>query len=325
MRIVSINYRTTGSMKDEKIVLPGGAGLVGQNLVACLKTNGYTNIVVIDKHRANLEILKQLHPEVTTYFADLSVAGEWSKLFESASTVVMLQAQIGGTIYSQFIDNNVTSTHLIIEEIIKNKITNVVHVSSSVVESLADDFYTNTKTQQEELVLGSGISCPILRPTLMFGWFDRKHLGWLSRFMKKVPVFPIPGNGQYMRQPLYVGDFCNIILSCIENNIPPTIYNISGHEKIDYIDIIKAIKSATRARTLILHIPLRLFYSLLSIWAVFDRNPPFTTQQLEALIIKEEFEVTDWPTIFGVKCTPFSEAIHETFNHLSYSNVTLEF
>ena len=22
----------------------------------------------------------------------------------------------------------------------------------------------------------------------MYGWFDRKHLGWLSRFMRKVPI-----------------------------------------------------------------------------------------------------------------------------------------
>ena len=41
----------------------------------------------------------------------------------------------------------------------------------------------------------------------MFGWFDRKHLGWLARFMCRVPVFPIPGSGEYLRQPLYVGDF----------------------------------------------------------------------------------------------------------------------
>ena len=42
----------------ERIILPGGAGLVGQNLVARLKAKGYENIVVIDKHVKNLEILK---------------------------------------------------------------------------------------------------------------------------------------------------------------------------------------------------------------------------------------------------------------------------
>ena len=100
------------------------------------------------------------------------------------------------------------------------------------------------------MVLESGIPCPVLRPTLMFGWFDRKHLGWLSRFMKKVPIFPIPGHGRYMRQPLYVGDFCNIIISCIEHRIRDGIYNISGHEKVDYIDMIREIKRATRAGTI---------------------------------------------------------------------------
>ena len=31
----------------------------------------------------------------------------------------------------------------------------------------------------------------------MFGWFDRKHLGWLARFMTRAPVFPVPGHGRY--------------------------------------------------------------------------------------------------------------------------------
>ena len=178
---------------------------------------------------------------------------------------------------------------------------------------------------QERMVLDSGIACPVLRPTLMFGWFDRKHLGWLSRFMQKVPVFPIPGHGRYLRQPLYVGDFSNIIISCIENRITEGIFNISGHEKVDYIDIIREIKRATRAGAAIVNSPYSLFHGLLWLWAVFDRNPPFTTQQLAALVAKDEFEVIDWPGKFGVRCTPFAEAMEETFRHPVYSNVILEF
>ena len=175
------------------------------------------------------------------------------------------------------------------------------------------------------MVLDSGLVCPILRPTLMFGWFDRKHLGWLSRFMKKVPIFPIPGDGRYMRQPLYVGDFCNIIISCIEHKVANGIYNISGHDKVDYIDIIREIKRATDAKALIVKIPYHLFYALIWLWGRFDKNPPFTTQQLSALIAKDEFEVIDWPSIFDVPCTSFAKAIDETFNDPTYSKVALEF
>lgn len=308
-----------------KIILAGGAGLVGQNLVVRMKARGYTNIVVLDKHRKNLDILKKIHTDVTFDYADLAVAGDWQQYFADAEVVVMLQAQIGGNNYQEFIRNNLDSTRLILDLIKIRKVPYLVHISSSVVESVADDFYTNTKKEQEQMVLESGIACPILRPTLMFGWFDRKHLGWLSRFMKKVPVFPIPGHGRYMRQPLYVGDFCNIIISCIENRIDNGIYNITGHEKIDYIDIIREIKSAIGTKTLIIKIPYFLFYTLLRVWDIFDKNPPFTTQQLVALRANDEFEVIDWPEIFNVTRTPFAKAIDETFNDPTYSKIRLEF
>jgi nucleoside-diphosphate-sugar epimerase len=312
-------------MIRKKIVLPGGAGLVGQNLVAKLISKGYTNIVVIDKYKKNLEILKSVHPSVNTLYADLSIQGDWQAYFKDADVVVMLQAQIGGIFYQEFVDNNVKSTKLILDLIKINHIPNLVHISSSVVESAADDFYTRSKIEQEKLVLASGIECPILRPTLMFGWFDRKHLGWLARLMKRIPVFPIPGNGKFMRQPLYVGDFCDVIISCIENNIKTGVFNISGHEKIDYIEMINMIKKVSGAKAIILNIPYSIFYALLWIWAIFDKNPPFTTQQLQALVTKDEFEVIDWPNIFGVRYTPFEEAIEETFQHPIYSKVTLDF
>lgn len=310
---------------DNKIILPGGAGLVGQNLVAHLKAKNYNNIIVLDKHKANLAILKQVQPDIITEYADLAKPGEWRHHFEGADVVVQLQAQIGGNVYQDFVRNNIDSTKLIIEEMKTNNVPYLVHISSSVIESVADDFYTNTKKEQERIVLESGLAGPTLRPTLMFGWFDRKHLGWLSRFMQKVPVFPIPGEGKYMRQPLYSGDFCDIIISCIENKIQEGVFNISGHENIDYIDMIREIKCAIKSKTLILKIPYSLFRLLLWIWALFDKDPPFTTQQLKALTASDEFEVINWPEIFDVPYTPFSQAIDETFNHPKYSKVILEF
>ena len=310
---------------NRKIILPGGAGLVGQNLVARLLDKGYKNIVVLDKHRANLAILKKTQPQIVTEYADLAETGDWQQHFIEADVVVMLQAQIGGNNYQEFVRNNIDSTRNILNTVKDQNIPNLVHISSSVVESVSNDYYTNTKKEQEDMVLKSGISAPILRPTLMFGWFDRKHLGWLSRFMKKVPVFPIPGDGKYMRQPLYSADFCDIIISCIENNIQSGRYNISGHEKIDYIDMIREIKKAINSKTLIVRIPYQLFYFLLWIWAFFDKNPPFTTQQLKALTASDEFEVIDWPNIFDVEYTSFSEAIDTTFNDPVYSKVILDF
>ena len=229
-----------------KIALTGAAGLVGQNLIPRLKARGYTDIVALDKHKANVAILRRLHPDIVVIEADLARDRGWQQAVADADVVVFSHAQIGGLDEADFTANNVTATERVIEAV-RAKQPYVVHLSSSVVESAADDWYVQSKDAQEKIVVQSALPVVVLRPTLMFGWFDRKHLGWLARFMQKTPVFPIPGHGRYLRQPLYAGDFCDIIMACIERR-PSGTYNISGQEKIDYLDLIRAVKAATGAR-----------------------------------------------------------------------------
>lgn len=311
--------------KNSKILIPGAAGLVGQNLIVQLKKRGYSNIVAIDKHTQNIKVLRELHPEIRIIEADLAEDGTWREEFKNADVVLMLQAQIGAPILDPFIRNNVTSTKNILALMKEYKIPYLVHISSSVVNSVAEDFYTETKKEQEKLVVESGITQCILRPTLMYGWFDRKHLGWLSRFMEKVPFFPIPGHGRYMRQPLYEKDFCNIIISAMENQPKNKAYNITGRDEVDYIDIIRTIKKVKGLKTPIVKIPFNIFKFLMATYAVFSSNPPFTTQQLEALVADDEFELIPWWEIFDVKSTPFEDAMYETFNDPEYSKIILKF
>jgi len=311
--------------REQKIVLLGGAGLVGQNLAIRLKEHGYRNLVVVDKHRANLAILRRLHPDITAAHADLAEQGDWAQHVKDAGVVVMLQAQIGAATAAPFIRNNLATTAHILAAIRRYEVPYTVHISSSVVESSAVDDYTTTKRQQERLVLESGITCVVLRPTLMFGWFVRKHLGWLSRFMHTTPVFPVPGHGRFVRQPLYAGDFCNLIISCIRSRISGQVFNITGLQRVTFIDMVRELRRATESRCAILRIPYPLFHLLLRLWTLVDSDPPFTTDQLTALTAGDEFEIIDWERIFGVMATPFRMAIDETFRHPVYSKIVLEF
>ncbi|MEZ5501326.1 MAG: hypothetical protein R3E50_01245 [Halioglobus sp.] len=134
-----------------------------------------------------------------------------------------------------------------------------------------------------------------------------------------------PRSWEYVRQPLYAGDFAAIIVSCIEQRPPPRCYNISGKEKITYIEIIRKIKAAKRSACLLVRLPYNLFYFLLAVYALFDSDPPFTTSQLKALVIDEVFEDIDWEAIFAVTATPLDQAISATFTHPVYSNIRLKF
>jgi nucleoside-diphosphate-sugar epimerase len=307
-----------------KIVITGAAGLVGQNLVARLKNRDGITLVGIDKHAANVALFKKIHPSVPIVEANLAQAGEWNEAFVGADAVVVNQAQIGGLNEDEFWQNNVEATKHILAAIEEHNVPYFVGISSSVVRSRADDFYTRTKAAQEKLFDASAVPHVTLRPTLMFGWFDRKHLGWLRRFMDRAPVFPIPGDGNYTRQPLYVGDFVSIIIAAMERRTAGT-FDISGQEQISYGHLIAAIHEIVRPRARIVHIPYGLFWFLLWTYARINADPPFTTRQLEALVIPETFPVIDWPGIFGVEATPLRTALAETYLDPAYGQVALEY
>ncbi|MEP6939674.1 MAG: NAD-dependent epimerase/dehydratase family protein [Rudaea sp.] len=310
--------------RDARIVITGAAGLVGQNLVVELKRRGYARIVAIDKHAYNLGILRDLHPEVEAVCADLAEPGDWERSFAGAACVVQLHAQITGKAAAVFERNNVDATRCVLAACAQHATPYLVHVSSSVVNSVADDDYTRTKRAQERLVADSGIAHCVLRPTLMFGWFDPKHLGWLSRFMAKSPIFPIPGDGRYMRQPLYERDFCRCVASCIESRPTGVAYDVCGATRIDYVDIIRTIKRVKGLRTRIVHIPFGLFRLLLKLYALFSGKPPFTADQLTALSAGDEFHGVDTLATFGVRQTPFEDAVRESYCDPRFSGIVLK-
>lgn len=313
--------------QTRKIVITGAAGLVGQNLTSRLLAGGNSQLVAIDKHAANMAIFRQQFPSVNAIQADMAKREDvpaWRDALDGCDALVIGHAQIGGLDSSEFVRNNVHATERLLEAAIQSRVPYLVNISSSVVNSMAKDDYTETKKTQERLIADSGMKQIILRPTLMFGWFDRKHLGWLGRFMQRTSVFPVPGTGRFLRQPLFVGDFCEIILSSIEQQ-KTGAFNISGQEQIDYIDLIRAVKTATQAKVRIQKVPYSLFWAMLQFNALFDRNPAFTVKQLQALVTPDIFEVIDWPGIFGIRATPLQQALDITFRDPVYSKVVLAF
>jgi len=311
-----------------KVFLPGGAGLVGLNLIALLQSSHPDwEILVVDKKREAVAIARKLFPAVTFLLNDLTETDgqQWPAAIRGCAACVMLQAEIGNTDPSQFERNNVHSTEVVLEQLRLAGIQRLVHVSSSVVNSVATDLYTQTKRSQELLVLQQWPAAVVLRPTLMFGWFDRKHLGWLARFMQKLPLFPIPGSGRFIRQPLYVGDFCMLIQRCLEDPGLQGAYDISGLEKVSYLSLMRQLRQAVNARTWIIHLPIPLFGLLLQLWALISRQPAFTRSQLKALTAGDEFEVINWPGIFAITPTPLAEALRITYQDPRFSQVEMPF
>ena len=58
----------------------------------------------------------------------------------------------------------------------------------------------------ENTIETSGLKYTILRPTMIYGSPRDRNMWRLIRFMRYSPIVPIFGDGNYLQQPIFVGD-----------------------------------------------------------------------------------------------------------------------
>jgi nucleoside-diphosphate-sugar epimerase len=290
-----------------KLVVTGAAGMVGQNLVPALLARGDA-VLAVDKHAGNLEILKERAPGALVETADLADPGAWQERFAGVSAVVDLKAQITAPVAGPHQRNNVEATLRVLDACRRHRVPHLVFLSSSVVISVADDHYTRTKREAERAVRESDVPHTVLRPPLMYGPGDVKHLGYILGLMERLPLLPIPGHGRYMRQPLYVGDLVQVILAATVRGPSGEAHNVIGHERLTFIDLLRRVGRLRKARCRLQPLPLPLFRAALALQGWLFRRPAFTREQLQALMAGDDFPVDDWAGRFGVRYTPFDEA-----------------
>ena len=82
-----------------KIVIAGGAGFVGRNLIRIMKEDGFKSedITVLDSNMENLKFLEKSGVKLVS--ADLSQKGEWEDELVETEYLINLTAQISSPEY----------------------------------------------------------------------------------------------------------------------------------------------------------------------------------------------------------------------------------
>jgi len=290
----------------QKVIVTGAAGFVGRNLVPQLLKRGFrvTALVKNDQEKAHLANTK-----VKVEVIDLAKTGEWPKFLDPDSIVIHLAAEISSKNPQTFVRNNVVATRNLISFAKKVKIQRIIHFSSAAVTSIRLDDYAKTKKKQEELIIKSEIPYLVLRPSMMYGPTDDKNIGWLIKMAKSLPVIPLPGGGNFGRQPVYIGDVCEIVIAMISQKTNNKIYEVHGYEYVTLKEMIKEINKQFRIKKLALPVPIIFLKAAIAVQQRVLRNPKFTTDQIESLTSGEKFKGDDWAKLFGIIPTNFSKGL----------------
>jgi nucleoside-diphosphate-sugar epimerase len=129
----------------------------------------------------------------------------------------------------------------------------IVHVSITNPSSQSPLPYFRGKGVLEEFLAGLGVPFAIVRPTVIFGNEDIliNNIAWL---LQHVPVFAIPGDGDYRIQPVFVEDVADIAVAAAES-VANLTADAVGPEVFTFEELVRLIAGKVGTRALILHAP----------------------------------------------------------------------
>jgi len=129
----------------------------------------------------------------------------------------------------------------------------VVHVSITNPSEDSPYEYFRGKARLEKALVASGLSYAILRPAVFFGGPDIliNNICWMLR---RFPVFPVFGSGEYRLQPIHVEDFADLAVAQGSNR-EHAIVDAIGPETFTYRELARTLGCILGKQRPILPVP----------------------------------------------------------------------
>jgi NADH dehydrogenase len=176
----------------------------------------------------------------------------------------------------------VANTRILLGAAREAGVRKVVHISVSnpSVDSPFD--YYAGKARTETAVRESGLAWAIIRPTLIFGPGDIliNNIAWLLR---RLPVFGIPGRGDYRLQPVAGEDVAEIATWAAEQVDNVTV-DAAGPDIIFYSEMVESIAIAVGRHPRFIYMPPRRAILAARLIGRFVKDVMLNEPELEGLM-----------------------------------------
>jgi uncharacterized protein YbjT (DUF2867 family) len=157
----------------------------------------------------------------------------------------------------------------------------IVHVSITNPSLDSPLPYFRGKALLEEEIQRSGMSYAILRPAVIFGNEDIL-INNIAYFLRKLPLFIIPGSGGYRLQPIFVEDMARLAAEAgtSDKNV---ILDAVGPEVFSFNDLVRVIATTVNSRARIVHIPAAPAFALIRLLSAILGDVVLTHDELVGL------------------------------------------
>lgn len=278
-----------------KVFVTGGTGFVGSYVVPLLMKNGY-EVRCLYRQGSDRAVLPE--PHIDWALGDLSNTQALSASMRGTDVLVNI-ASLG----FDHADSIVRAAR-------DAGIQRAVFVSTTAIVTQLNAKSKQVRLAAETAIETSGLKYTILRPTMIYGSPRDRNMWRLIHFMRYSPIIPVFGDGNYLQQPIYVGDVAQAIVSCLCNN--QTIgksYNIAGKFPLTYNQVIDTVAVQMSKRVWKVHIPSAPVVRLLKLFERLRIPFPIKAEQVLRLNENKNFSYEEAERNFGFNPSSFENGI----------------
>lgn len=261
--------------KNQKILITGGSGLVGQNLTNRLVEQGYKYIFV-NLHKRKV---RERHDEVFYSYHDLETKEGCMKATKGIDVVIHAAASTSNAVDTVIdplihVTPNVAMNNFLIDAAWRNKVNHYIFISSNTVyppkgdEAVVEtDFlydppypvyfpvgwmkrYAEIQCELYGRHLNEKMKCTVIRPANLYGPHDKYDLNkchvtpaTIRKVADGMNPIPIWGDGKELRDLLYIDDFISALQLVIENETEMfEVYNVGSNSVYSVLEVLEEMK-----------------------------------------------------------------------------------
>lgn len=265
-----------------RVLVTGGTGFVGRQVVAELLQRGHEVRCLL---RPGSEKKLPHSGGIQVFYGDVTQPNTLPPAMQSQDAVIHL---VG--IIREFPARGITFQKLHLEATAnmvaaarQAGICRYIHMSALEAKTAPVANYHKTKQQAEEVLITSGLTYTIFRPSIIYGPRDA-FINLFKRQIETLRLVPIIGHGRYLLQPVPVWQVAKGFALALETPITENrSYDVGGPEPISFNDLIDTLAQVLKKKAYKLHLPLWLLRMAAGLFQRFSWFP-VTTDQITMLI-----------------------------------------
>lgn len=259
--------------------MTGGSGFTGQRVINRLVTSGH-EVAALARSRTAAERVAALgaHPLP----ADLDDPASVDEAFglSGADTMVSV-ASLGfghaGTVLAAAQEAG---------------IVRAVFVSTTAIFTTLPTTSKHIRVNAEDAIRTSGLDWTIVRPTMIYGARGDRNMERLLAALRRAPIFPLPGGGRRLQQPVHVDDLADAIVASLTS--PATVgraYDLAGPDALSFRSVVEQAAAALGRHPRLVPVPLAPLILTLRFYERVATSPKIKAEQLKRLAEDKAFDI----------------------------------